>query len=465
MRRRGSIWVWIIGLPIIFWAAAHWGFHYWVKSKIDEVVFQASPHADIDYAELETSLSGKINVRGIRIRPAGSAETISIQAIHVQGPDALSYLLKQIPQLGDGGPPEQASLVVKNMEVDISGNRAAKLDRLSKSDAWGSAGGKARNICEVGNGASFTQLQQLGLDKVQLDMKIGYQYVPSARKLYMNSDVELKDMQRLSLSVVLENVPALDPQKMMGVVLSNLKFEYFYSPEFGGKLVEYCAHERGLSETDFQLLMADEALRKVEQGGLALGDGLKHALKTFLGNWGSVLLELEPARPIGLFELAQLPRDQLADKLGLRLKVNGAPVRDLSFRMLEGVSLIRRQHGEAKQAPKPVMPRVEYVWEYHRVPVGRLSRYLDHLVVVTDKDGVQHKGILSEVSNGRISILKRVSGGKFTAHLRRGNVVSARVRVRVKVEKPESASQQADANKSDAGKSQAATEQGQQTGG
>lgn len=73
--------------------------------------------------------------------------------------------------------------------------------------------GKPRDICEVGSGASFTQLQELGFDRLQGEMKMGYQYFPGSRKLYMDFDMDVKGMQQLSLSMTLDNVPALDPQK------------------------------------------------------------------------------------------------------------------------------------------------------------------------------------------------------------------------------------------------------------
>jgi len=136
VRRRGNIWVWLIGMPIIFWAIAHWGFYYYVKTRLDEALIQAAPRADIRYAELETSLSGKISVRGIRIVPVGTDQGISIQVVHVQGPDALAYLMQHIPQLGDGGPPDRINVVVKGVEVDITGKRAGKLDRFTESAGY-----------------------------------------------------------------------------------------------------------------------------------------------------------------------------------------------------------------------------------------------------------------------------------------------------------------------------------------
>ena len=467
MRRRGNIWVWLIGLPLIFWAIAHWGFHYYVKFKLDEAIFQAAPQAAIQYRDLETSLSGKISVRGIDVVPVGTDQGVSIQAAHVQGPDAVSYLLRQTPGLGEEGPPNKIDVVVKGIVLDISGEQAAKLDRLSESAGYQKVDGRgvARDICRIGSGASFTQLQELGLDKLLGEMKFGYQYFPSSKKLYADFDIDVQDMQQLSLSLTLNNVPALDPQKMLGVMLSSFKVSYFYSPEFGQKVVEYCAEKRGVSPQDYKLLLVDDAIREIETNGVVLGVGLKHALKSFMDNWGTLLVELSPPRPVGIFEVTQLPWDQVAEKLGLQLAVNDALVTDMSFRILEGMSLIRHKNAAGKKRKK-LPPKIEYVWKYKKVPVGRLSRYLDHKVIIKDRAGVLHKGILSDISNGRISILKHVSGGKFTAHLRGSNVVSAQARVRVKVEQPlKSTPQQAAAEKSEADNAQTAAEQGQQTGG
>ncbi|WP_456407566.1 hypothetical protein [Thiolapillus sp.] len=464
MRRRGNIWVWLIGMPIILWAIAHWGFHYYVKSQLDKAILEATPQASIRYQALDTSLSGKIDVRGVEITPVGTEQKIFIRLVHVSGPDAIAYLVQQIPALGESGPPEALDVAVKGIELDISGDNAAELDRLSERAGYTKVNGKQRDICRPEGGASFSQLQELGLEKLRADMKFGYRHIPSSQKLYADFDLDIEGMQKASLSLTLDNVPALDAQKALGVLLNNLKITYDNLPEFGEKVAEYCAQKRGLTPEQFKLLMADDYLREIEKAGIVLGPGLKRALKDYLTNWGTLLVELSPPRPVGMFALAKLPREQVAEKLGLQLAVNDSLVTDLSFRILDGISLIRRNSGAAK-SQKPLPPKIEYVWEYHKVSPGRLSAYVGHKVIVKESDGRSHKGKLIEVKNGRVSIQKRLSGGKFTAHLLGSNIASAQVRVRVKVEQPKSASQQAGAEKADAGESQAAAEQRQQAGG
>lgn len=464
MRRRGNIWVWLIGIPVILWAAVHWGFNYYVKSRLDDAILQAAPHVTIHYQALDTSLSGQIDIRGLDIVPVGSEQGADIRLIRLSGPDAISYLAQQIPGWGQSSPPEALDVIVKGIEVDISGDHAAALDRFGERAGIRKTGGKQQDICRADGGASFGQLQDLGFEKLKGDMTLGYRHIPSSQKLYADFSLDIQDMQQIAISLTLNNVPTLDAQKALGVSLSNLKITHDTPAEFGEKVAAYCAQKRGLTPAQFKLLMADDYLRQIEMAGIVLGPGLKWALKNYLTNLGSVLVELSPPHPVGMFALMQLPRDQLEEKLGLQLVVNNSLVTDLSFRILDGVSLIRRNSGVAA-TQKPLPPKVEYVWEYQKVSSGRLSSYLGSKVIVKTKDGTVHKGKLVEVKNGRVSIQKRLSGGKFTAHLLDSNVASAQARVRVRLQPPTSASQQAASQKADTGKPQTTAEQGQQAGG
>ncbi len=465
VRRRRNIWVWLIGMPIIFWAVAHWGFYYFVKSKLDGAILQAAPHAAIHYRDLNTSLSGKIDVQGIGIVPAGQEQDILIHMVHVQGPDAVSYLVRNLPSLGKTiPPPDTLNVVVKGIELDISGERAAQLDRFGERAGYRRTDGKQQDICRAGSGPSLIQLQEMGLEVLQGDMRFGYQYLPSLQKLYSDFSLDIQGMQHLALSLALNNVPALDPQKMLPALLSSLKISYENSPEFGQKVAEYCAQKRGVTPEDFKLLMADELIREIERKGIVPGPGLKYALKEYVTSWGSLLLELSPPTPVGIFALMKLPREQVAEKLGLQVAVNNRLVTDLSFRVLDGVSLVRRNSGAGKKS-KPLPPKVEYMWEYRKVAVGRLSNYLDHKVILKERDGRTHKGTLVEAKDGRISIQQRISGGKFTAHLQGSNISSAQARVRVRVRPPVSAPQQAVSQKTNTDDAKAAAEQRQQTGG
>ncbi len=455
--------MWLIGIPVILWAIAHWGFYYFVKSKLDQAILQVAPHAAIHYQDLNTSLSGKIDVQGMEIVPAGQEQDIFIRAVHVQGPDAISYLFQNLSSLGKTiHPPDTLKVAVKGIELDISGERAAQLDRFGERAGYRKTDGKQLDICRAGSGPSVGQLQEMGFEKLQGEMRFSYQYLPLLQKLYSDFSLDIEGMQHLAMSLALNNVPALDAQKMLGVLLNNLKITYETPPEFGQKVTEYCARKRGMTPEDFKLLMVDDLIHEIERNGIVPGSGLKHALKEYATNWGSLLLELSPPNPIGMFALMQLPREQIAEKLGLQLAVNGRLVTDLSFRVLDGVSLVRRNSGAGKKQ-KPPPPRVEYMWEYRKVPVGRLSNYLDHKVILKERDGKTHKGILVEAKDGRISIQQRISGGKFTAHLQSSKISSARVRV--KVPTPASAAQQAVSQQADTDDAKAAAEQGQQAGG
>ncbi len=462
LRRRGNIWVWIIGIPVILGAAAHWGFHYFVKSRVDAFILEAAPRAAIKYKTLDTSLAGKVTLGNVSILPTGFDEDISVRIVQLQGPDVFSYLLGRLPVLGEGGaPPEFLKVIMRDIVLDISGDRAASLDEnLAKADAEAA---QNRDVCKAGGSASFSQLQELGVEQVRGDGKMGYRHIAHTQKLYVDVEAEFKGIRKLSLSMELNNVPALDMRKAMGVALANLKLDYYVDPEFGQRVIEYCAEKRGLTPEQYSELLADEMIREMGRNGIILGYGLSWALKNYLKHWGNIMIELSPPRPVGMASLMNLSRAELSEKLGLQLAINGQLVTDLYFSIQENAPLLRKSGGEGKK--KAVKPLVRYKWEWRNVSLGQLSSYLDHRVRVSTVSGVLHEGKLVGTSGKRISVQKNISGGKFIAHLVAKNIRSVQVRVKVKVEPEKSATEEAAAKQADAENAQSATEQGESAGG
>ena len=461
-RRRGNIWVWIIGIPVILGAMAHWGFYYFVKSRVDAFILEAAPRAAIRYETLDTSLGGRIALGNVSVLPTGFDESISVRSVQLRGPDVFSYLLAHLPVLGEkGAAPEFLNLVLRDMKLDISGDRAASLDeKLAKANAEAA---RNRDVCKPGGTASFSQLQELGVEQLRGDSRMGYRHIARTQKLYVDFEGEFRGMQKLSLSMELNNVPALDMRKTMGVALANLKIDYYVEPQFGQRIAEYCAGKRGLSPEQYSELLADEMIREMSRNGIILGYGLTWALKNYIKHWGNLMIELSPPRPVGMVSLMNVSRAELSEKLGLQLAINGQLVTDLYFSIQEDAPLLRKPGTEGRK--KVVKPPVRYRWEWRKVSLGQLSSYLDHRVRIRTVSGVVHEGKLVRTGGNRVSVQKKISGGKFIAHLIPKNIRSVQVRVKVKVEPEKSAAEEAAAEQTGAEKAQAATEQGEGAGG
>ncbi|GEM_PF-5090891 len=427
-RRRGNIWVWIIGIPVILGAVAHWGFYYFVKSRIDAFILENAPRAAIHYGDLDTSLGGRIILSRVEIAPTGFDQSIDVRLIHLQGPDVFSYLFRHLPWIGKEGPPDFLTLDMRDLLLDISGDKAAALDEaFARANPAAAAN---RDICKPLGSASFRQLQELGVEKLRGNVRMGYRHIPQSQKLYLDLQGEFQEMQKTSLSLELNNVPELDMRKTMGVALANLKLTYYTSPDFGHRIAAYCGEKRGLEAEQYSELLADQTLRMVNREGILLGYGLTWALKNYLKNRGELSIELSPPRPLGLVSLMNLSRSELAEKLGLQLAINGQAVTDLYFSVHESAPLPWKPAGKSEQ--KIVKPRIRYRWEYQNIPLGGLSSYLGHKVRIRTADGVLHEGRLAGTGGKHVSIEKKVSGGKFVAHLSPANIRSIQVRVKIK---------------------------------
>jgi hypothetical protein len=454
LRRRGNIWVWIIGIPVILGAMAHWGFHYFVKSRVDAFILEAAPSAAIRYDELETSLGGSITLSRVQIVPTGFDQGASVGVILLKGPDVFSYLFGHLPLVGKEGPPDFLDLIMRDLVVDLSGGKAASLDEAFARTNPEVASN--RDVCKPGGSASFSQLQELGVEQLRGNTRMGYRHISQSQKLYLDIQGEFMGLQKMSLSLELNNVPALDVRRTMGIALANLKLAYYTSPDFGHRIAEYCGEKRGLAADQYSELLADEILRMISQDGIILGYGLTWALKNYVENWGELSIELSPPRPLGLVSLMNLPRAELPEKLGLQLAINGQLVTDLYFSIHDSAPLPWKSAGKAEK--RIIKPRIRYRWDYRKVPLGGISSYLDHKVRVRTADGVVHEGKLVGTGANGISIQKKISGGKFIAHLSPANIRSMQVRIRTKVVPEKSAAQETAAHEDDSQDTQPAAD-------
>ncbi len=453
LRLRGNIWVKIIGIPVILGVIAHWGFHYYVKMRVDSFIRKAAPVAVIRYEALDTSLGGRIALRDVEIVPKGLELGVQVGLVQLQGPDVFSLLLRQLPVVGDDGPPAFLNLVISDAVLDISGSKAASLDQwLAGANPQVQ---QNRDICHR-DSVSFSQLQTLGVEQLRGNVNAGYRHLAQSKKLYVDVEEEVEGLIKISFSAEVNNLPALDRRKLLGIALAHMKSNYYVNPEFGHRVAAYCAKKQGVSPEQYDERLADEILREYNREGIFLGYGLTRALKSFVKNWGELTVEFSPPSPVGLQSLVAMSRKEYPEKLGLQVVVNGELVTDYYFSIRQGALL--QGGSSARSEKKPAKPRVRYRWEYQKVSPARLSSYLDNLVRIQTLDGVIHEGRLISTGGNKISVQKRISGGKFVAHLSPANIRSAQVRVRVKVEPETSAAQEAVTQQSDSEDAQSTTE-------
>ena len=412
MRRRRNLWLWIFGLPLFLGMLAHWGFHFFVLDRLDRLA-QGDSGVRFQYQEVRTSLLGEVEIEGARLALPGLAVPLELGRVELRGPAVPAYLLRNNPLAGFG-PPRFLSVHVAEARLPLAGR------------APGAGDG-----CDLDRGLSPRLFRVPGFDLLESEAKGRYGYRPEASTLEAGAELRVREGGELKLEVRLQNVTdeGFRGGQLGTALLSTFRVKVTVEPGFGRRLVRRCAARLQLTPAAFESRLAAAALESLERWGVVPGPGLERVLQRYAKEWGSLELDLQPPVPMSLAFLPFVPAEQLHEKLGLELLVNGEAVEGLRFGRVEGVpekKSVRRTAREA--APRPQGDqRTRRQWVYRSVDPGRLSLYLGHRVRLQERGDPVRQGVLVEVRDDRAVVEQRVKGGKFMAHLSLEDLVKAEV--------------------------------------
>ena len=410
MSHRRKKWLWIFGLPLFLAVVAHWGFHLLVRGELDKLFERLRPELEVSYQELETSLLGRARVSGVLIHSPRLMGPLQARNLEIQGPPLHGYLLDNNPLQGFG-PPRSLRLAATGLELDLP-------------DLQGGAG----DGCDFDQGIPPRTLRMLGFQKLEGRAESAYDYQPELNRLTASFDLEISGVQDLGVKVSLQNVTPEGFRRghLGAAALSELVLTFDVRPTFGKRLVDYCATRRQLAPAAYEAQLVATIMEALERRGVVPGPDLEDALERYVRNWGTLEISMIPPVPMNLVFLPFVPGEQLQQKLGLEVFINGEPIRRLRF------GLVRTEQG--LPAPEPAAsPRLKPFrkhWAFREVAPERLQYYLGHRVRLQERGDPPQSGLLMEVADGRATVQQWIDGGKFMAHLSLAELVRSEVWVR-----------------------------------
>jgi len=309
MRRRRNLWLWIFGLPLFLGMLAHWGFHFFVLDRLA----QDDSGIRFRYREVRTSLLGEVEIEGARLELPGLAAPLELGRVELRGPAVPIYLLRNNPLAGFG-PPRFLSVHVAEARLPLAGR------------APGAGDG-----CDLDRGLSPRLFRMLGFDHLEAEVKGRYGYRPEASTLEAGAELQVREGEGLELEVRLQNVTdeGFRGGQLATALLSMFRVKVTVEPDFGRRLVRRCAARLQLTPVAFESRLAAAAVESLERWGVVPGPGLERVLQRYAKEWGSLEFDLLPPVPMSLAFLPFVPAEQLHEKLGLELLVNGEAVEGL----------------------------------------------------------------------------------------------------------------------------------------
>lgn len=402
--------------------------YYRVSSELDKFISMADPFAEIRYQGISSSFEGSIAVENITIYPTTSNDEITIESAQMHG-DGPGFLY----QLFMGGlqnkPPEKFGLSVKGFSIPLDGDLAVSYSSMLES-AKQASGVKDSDGCGLLTGISPNLLGSLGFYAITMDTTLDVDFDQAAGRAEMQIGFDVRDVEYSQMTMVMTGVsePGAIMIGMQKPQLSKVSVIYQTDPEFVAKSQKHCAELRGLTVDAFvaSMLELDEQ-QLAQQLGFVPGPGLLAAIKSFIKNPKEASFSIHPSEAVDPATLSFYKPEEIPSILNLQLSVNGEPVTDLSFSMLnqtaEGASasVASQLPGTAdvfapaaRQAKKLKTP--EPTLQFVQTPIAQLHKYIDEDVrVYINQEDVVRKGALVSVTKDKIVIKQRLSGGNMTA--------------------------------------------------
>jgi hypothetical protein len=424
MDRMRTLGLYLLVVLVAVYAGIKAYVYFSVQGELDALASRLRPFAQFSYDGIASGLQGSVAVEGVEIRSSGLPLPVRIARVSLEGPGP-GFLFDAAAGFG-------VERIPSWMRLTLQGAELSDVRDLLPADLGSAAGGRPPPCSLSGLLQRATAFQGERLPVV-LDVTLEYRIDLLEGLGQLDFEYQLADGDALGIEV---NVSRLSPpgSMLVGALprIDRIRVALRPDPERVRGLVRDCAGKDRLTAGAFlDSLLARAPEQLVEDLGFLPGPGLRAALRRGLARPGETVLELGPIDdPMVLQpEVATLTPEQLIERLGVVLEVNGEPVEDLSFATADSVpvgsSRASASPGDAGRVPRRKRVRARML----DTPVAELKTYLGREArIFVDNRPRPHKGILSAVQQDQISVEQRLLGGKMTVHLPLKEVVRAQVK-------------------------------------
>ncbi len=452
--------------------------YHQVKSGLDNAIAATSPFADIRYDGIDSSLTGSVMVRNVRVH--GFGDDVQVDGVRLGTPN-LIYLLGTLSQLQRGEPPRFLELQVNGLNLTLDGPLMNLLQGAIQSKAPRLP---ASFPCAGQIAFGPAAWRAMGYQRLRNDVFLRVDLDKDSHTIRMQGKWKTADMGDIGFTTELARIdPGLiRDQAAQRALLRSFSFDYV-DHSYYKRLVQYCAGRDKVDPSTFIASVVNaNATYYMYSWGVVPGTDLRRAYGEFLRNPQTVSVVAHPNTPLEMSLLNQYSPDDLVALLDLRAIVNGrgvessqvsyrpellgryaaappqplqrseapaqksdaakpvpqsSPVR--SIRPVPQSSPVRsgrstpkadRQAQAQPQRAKPVKPEKssspttpqEVEFGYRRVSRERLDHYVGRYVRVYTAEGSAREGVLSAVRDSEVVVEHRMYGGSMAVPVPFGKI-------------------------------------------
>jgi len=393
-----------------------------VRSIMNDAIAQASPFMTLSYQGITSSFDGKVGVEGIKVQVPMLNDEFRIRHAELKF-KSLGELLSFKERLAEGKFPEQMSVSLKGLEVDVHGAFMEMVqqepEEADLASAWSSV------ACGSSRQMGVDDLLEMGYRTLETDAEFSYLFQPGAQTLALNLTADVRDMGDYRLNLSLANMSEkpgdlrVNPPRMSALVVE------VNDNQYQRKIGSYCAGKLGQSDEQYletSIKHLDQSLRAQR---IALAPEVLSALKDYYKDPQSLRIELRPTEGATLDGLQFFEAKDVVAMLRPVVLINQQVVEPLAFSWVDPKAApvshsdeLVRAEGEDAVAKDP---------RYDFVDVRSLPDHAGKRLQFITYEGTYYQGVLHKVENGKVFLTVQMGTGSAEMFLRLEKIDKVRV--------------------------------------
>lgn len=356
------------GIKLYFW--------YTLTNFADTMVVALRPVAHISYDGTISTLSGKLGLKDIEIRPMGYDTTITIDAITLQA-DNLWQLYTISSTIQDGKMPNHIGLNIVGIEIDADSRLFQNV--ISAPGLWGITQ-LPFGALNCGNRTQFSgnDLSMMAVQTISASFHTGYQFNPGTQIVSFYLKGTAPGFNKISVRTDYDaGSTILSPQVLRNQDQLSVTGAQFSFTDLGwhAKLRKFCAAQTGVSEDAYVIGHADAVWQALNEKGIIAGKDVKAAYMSFLQDNSNLTITLDMARAIKLKNLGFYAPEDILYYLNPTLLVNGEMVSLAGIKAGENFS-----RSSMRQYRQQLVKKQAQDYTFAIIPVNQLSRHIGEVV-------------------------------------------------------------------------------------
>lgn len=442
--KRISLLLFILLLPV-FAVAGFYGYLWWRASDLaDRMVAQASPFVEINYGGVRIDLlATEVALQDVRVAPMGMGDQLRIEEVVLKSQD-WSQMMRLDGNLQHEPWPEGLSLRLQGVLFHLDGPMLQQWAVMAQQ-------AQAQQTYTFGRFCSSLQgpelMQAMGYRMINLDMEVGYQFIPATQRMTIDMAVDAKQLSDFSFEMVLEvSDSSLTAASMAGSARLHSISMDARDKGFNSRYREYCATQAGVQDEQFDAALGEEFIQLGRLMGVQPPEVFVQHVVGMYKPGANLGFKLQPPSPVGQFDMMGLDSPEaVVGLLNPSININGQQINapQISAFLKEAMAAVAVPEPEvqvlnepqveafesielaedSKQkldvpqvvlAPSRQAPVVPEVKGYRATPLSDMAQYVGKPVRMVTYFGRRIEGRILEMNRHEVMIEQRMQRGVAT---------------------------------------------------